>query len=412
MDNFEWVAALETASASSTWTTRRRSARRNSARSGSARQLGRTRWSEGRELSADATPLLPESRGGLGDRLVRWGLSAAVRASLLFSPRPAAWLINRAFASGDGKLAAALEKHVPAGTEALVDERYGDEPDMLLDVARPAAANGPLPLLLWVHGGGFIGGSKDELRGFFKIVASDGYVVAGANYSLAPDHRYPTPPRQMMQALEYLQANAERAADRPGADRDRRRLRRRAHHGSNGCACDDARVRRCRRGRAHDHARATTRPRARLRPLRPGARPSGEHAGRPSVHPDRHVVVLRASATTSTIPPSQPFRSPTTSRQHSRRRSSPSGTPTRSGRTRSCSPRSCARRESRPRRSSSPTTSSRRSATSTSSTSTPTRDSSSSNACARSCGSGLAGRRRGLAFEAVDGPFGQLPGQR
>ena len=109
-------------------------------------------------MSADATPLLPESRGGLGDRLVRWGLSAAVRASLLFNPRPAAWLINRAFASEDGKLAAALEKHVPAGIEALVDERYGDEPDMLLDVARPAAANGPLPLLLWVHGGGFIGG--------------------------------------------------------------------------------------------------------------------------------------------------------------------------------------------------------------------------------------------------------------
>jgi acetyl esterase len=63
---------------------------------------------------------------------------------------------------------------------------------------------------LWVHGGGFVGGVKDERRGYFKIIASHGYVVAGPRYSLAPDHRYPTPPRQMMQALAYLRANAER----------------------------------------------------------------------------------------------------------------------------------------------------------------------------------------------------------
>jgi hypothetical protein len=37
------------------------------------------------------------------------------------------------------------------------------------------------------------------------------YVVAGQRYSLALEHRYPTPPRQMMLALEYLQANAERS---------------------------------------------------------------------------------------------------------------------------------------------------------------------------------------------------------
>ena len=108
--------------------------------------------------------------------------------------------MNKAFASGGGKLAAALEKHVPARMEAFIDERYGDEPDMFLDVFRPASASAPLPLLMWVHGGGFIGGTKDELAGYFKVIASDGYVVVGTNYSLAPKHHYPTPPRQMMQA--------------------------------------------------------------------------------------------------------------------------------------------------------------------------------------------------------------------
>jgi len=33
---------------------------------------------------------------------------------------------------------------------------------MLLDVFRPASATEPLPLVVWVHGGGFVG-TKDEL---------------------------------------------------------------------------------------------------------------------------------------------------------------------------------------------------------------------------------------------------------
>ena len=51
--------------------------------------------------------------------------------------------------------------------------------------------------------------AEEELAGYFKLVASYGYVVVGP-HSLAPEHRYPTPPRQMMRALEYVQANAER----------------------------------------------------------------------------------------------------------------------------------------------------------------------------------------------------------
>jgi hypothetical protein len=30
-----------------------------------------------------------------------------------------------------------------------------------------------------VHGGAWVGGAKDELAGYFKLVASNGYVVAG-----------------------------------------------------------------------------------------------------------------------------------------------------------------------------------------------------------------------------------------
>ena len=151
-----------------------------------------------------------EDRGRVGKRVLGGGADIAVRASLLVTSRPAALLMRRAFAADGLQFAPKLEKHAPPGVVAFTDERYGDEDDMLLDVFRPASATGRLPLVVWVHGGGWVGGSKQELTSYLKLIASHGYVVAGPDYSLAPEHRYPTPPRQMMQALEYLHVNADR----------------------------------------------------------------------------------------------------------------------------------------------------------------------------------------------------------
>ena len=118
--------------------------------------------------------------------------------------------MRRVFAAGGAKTAASLDRHAPDGVAASIDERYGDEPDMLLDVFRPASTAAALPLLVWVHGGGFCGGTKDELAGYFRLIASHGYAVAAPRYSLAPEHRYPTPPRQLMRALEFLRTDADR----------------------------------------------------------------------------------------------------------------------------------------------------------------------------------------------------------
>jgi acetyl esterase len=139
-------------------------------------------------------------------------VSAAVNASLLVSPRPAALLLRRLFAASGARGAEQLARHAPVeGTvTSLVDERYGAGPDALLDVHRPATAAEALPLLFWVHGGAFCGGTKDELADYFRLVASRGYVVAAPRYSLAPEHRYPTPVHQTTDALDYLQLNADR----------------------------------------------------------------------------------------------------------------------------------------------------------------------------------------------------------
>jgi acetyl esterase/lipase len=154
--------------------------------------------------------MVPATHAGAVARVLRWGLGAAVSASLLVSPRPVALLVRRMFAAKGAQLKRALDRHAPANVAALVDERYGDEADMLMDVFWPESLTGALPLVFWVHGGGWVGGSKDELGGYFKRIASEGYAVVGPRYSLAPEHHYPTPPRQMMVALGHLLANPDR----------------------------------------------------------------------------------------------------------------------------------------------------------------------------------------------------------
>src|SRR5579883_996107 len=68
----------------------------------------------------------------------------------------------------------------------------------------------PLPAVLWVHGGGFISGSRTDLSGYLQILASHGFVTIGIDYTTAPEARFPTPLRQTNQALAYILANAGR----------------------------------------------------------------------------------------------------------------------------------------------------------------------------------------------------------
>ncbi len=84
-------------------------------------------------------------------------------------------------------------------------------PDARLDVYLPREVDGTdrtLPTVVWVHGGGFVAGSKDELSNYLTILAADGYAVVALDYSRAPGAIYPTPVRQVMAALGYLAEHA------------------------------------------------------------------------------------------------------------------------------------------------------------------------------------------------------------
>ena len=103
-----------------------------------------------------------------------------------------------------------LAGHAPGGIERLADEPYGDGPDDVLDVYHRTGARGPAPTIVWVHGGAFVGGSKEELRHWFELLADEGYTVVAPRYSLAPESTYPTPVRQVMAVLGHVCARAGR----------------------------------------------------------------------------------------------------------------------------------------------------------------------------------------------------------
>lgn len=79
-----------------------------------------------------------------------------------------------------------------------------------LDVYRPTAAGGPLPVLLYLHGGGFRILSKDTHWMFGYAFAQRGFLVFNVNYRLAPQHPYPAAVEDATEALGWVLANAGR----------------------------------------------------------------------------------------------------------------------------------------------------------------------------------------------------------
>lgn len=82
-------------------------------------------------------------------------------------------------------------------------------PDAGLTIYTPQNQSAaPRPLVLFIHGGGWVIGTARAVSPFAKLLASEGYIVANLDYSLAPEYRYPTPILQSAAAIDYLLTHA------------------------------------------------------------------------------------------------------------------------------------------------------------------------------------------------------------
>ena len=74
-----------------------------------------------------------------------------------------------------------------------------------LDLYLPAA-NHPVPLVVWVHGGAWKLGSKDWLN--VKYLTEHGYAIASVDYRFSGDAKFPAQIQDCNTALNFLIANA------------------------------------------------------------------------------------------------------------------------------------------------------------------------------------------------------------
>lgn len=125
-------------------------------------------------------------------------------------------LCSRTIAAEDN--AAPERPKLPPGFVAEYDVKYvadGDEAQSL-DIYFPEKRAGePLPLLVWIHGGGWQGGSK--ARPPYLNQLPRGYVVASIEYRFSQKAPFPAQIQDCQAAIRWLRANAEKY----GIDPDR-----------------------------------------------------------------------------------------------------------------------------------------------------------------------------------------------
>jgi acetyl esterase/lipase len=90
-------------------------------------------------------------------------------------------------------------------------------PGIRVRLYRPKRAVGPVPAMLWLHGGGFLfGGPEFDEQNNIATARELGILIAAVDYRLAPAHPYPAPLEDAYNALAWLHSNAAALGVLPG----------------------------------------------------------------------------------------------------------------------------------------------------------------------------------------------------
>jgi acetyl esterase/lipase len=148
-------------------------------------------------------------------RLITGAALAAFVAASLIVPGPFAEARERLRDRIAQRMGAEDRPKAP-GSETIA---YGSDALQMLDVWRAKDAKEPAPLVVFVHGGGWKRGSKDNATGQYKPVhyPAAGYAFASINYRLVPDA---TVEQQATDVASAVKALVDRA-DTLGIDRRR-----------------------------------------------------------------------------------------------------------------------------------------------------------------------------------------------
>lgn len=118
-------------------------------------------------------------------------------------------MIRTKFKEGDDIRDAGLT--TPDDIVRYDDIAYGPDPaQQSLDVYRPKAAQGEkLPVIVSVHGGGWVYGDKERYQFYCMNLAQRGFAVVNFTYRLAPENKFPAPLEDTNSVFTWVLSNAE-----------------------------------------------------------------------------------------------------------------------------------------------------------------------------------------------------------
>ena len=112
------------------------------------------------------------------------------------------WKIN------DAKRDAGLT--TPDDIQRFDDIQYGPDPvENKLDVYRPKNAQGKIPVIVSVHGGGWVYGDKELYQFYGMTLAQRGFAVVNFTYRLAPEVKFPAPLEDTNNVINWMYENQE-----------------------------------------------------------------------------------------------------------------------------------------------------------------------------------------------------------
>ena len=117
------------------------------------------------------------------------------------------WMLRR----GAGKSDRQRDRIIPfpAGVMQSCDHSYGPYGKAnLLDVYWPEGAD-LLPVIVNIHGGGYVYGNKEIYKRYCMDLARRGFTVVNINYRLAPRWKFPAPLEDIHNALVWLTDQGE-----------------------------------------------------------------------------------------------------------------------------------------------------------------------------------------------------------
>jgi len=81
---------------------------------------------------------------------------------------------------------------------------------LLMDIYYPEEIDGPWPVTVYVHGGGWVSGDKSKGAGYRMVepLRKQGYLVVSINYRLSPEYQFPAHIEDVKCGIRHLRANA------------------------------------------------------------------------------------------------------------------------------------------------------------------------------------------------------------